>query len=85
MRKYGITGLLFLAALGLQSCLFSEEDLFEDTSANRTAASVAKYTELLTGAENGWKLDYYPGGETHDMGGTVLLMQFEGENVRTSP
>ena len=81
MRKYGITGLLFLAALGLQSCLFSEEDLFEDTSANRTAASVAKYTELLTGAENGWKLDYYPGGETHDMGGTVLLMQFEGENV----
>lgn len=64
MRKYGITGLLFLAALCLQSCLFSEEDLFEDTSANRTAASVAKYTELLTGAENGWKLDYYPAGKS---------------------
>lgn len=81
MRKFGIISLLFLAALSLQSCLFSEDDIFEDSSANRTSAAVSKYARLLTEAPGGWKLEYYPGGESHDLGGTVLLMRFDGENV----
>ena len=73
-----IVGLL---TLSLQSCFFSEDDIFEESSNQRIESALSEYQTLLTGASNGWKLEYYPGGENHDIGGVVLLLRFEGENV----
>ena len=42
--------LLALACLGLQSCLFQEENYFDDSSANRATADVNRCGELLKGA-----------------------------------
>lgn len=41
--------LLALVCLGLQSCLFQEEDYFDDSSANRATADVKQL------AANCWK------------------------------
>ena len=46
--------LLALVCLGLQSCLFQEEDYFDDSSANRATADVKRCSELLEAAPNGW-------------------------------
>lgn len=73
--------LICLAAFTLQSCLFSEDDIFEDSSTNRTNQALDNYQALLTSATNGWKLEYYPGGKSHDIGGVTMLMKFEGEDV----
>lgn len=81
MRRISISGLICLAAFTLQSCLFSEEDIFDKSSTQRIEEAQSDYKALLTGATNGWMLEYYPGGENHDIGGVTLLMRFEGENV----
>lgn len=81
MRKISILSLICFTAFTLQSCLFSEDDIFDDSSTNRTNQALADYKNLLTGATNGWKLEYYPGGKAHDIGGVTLLMKFEGEDV----
>ena len=47
--------LLALVSIGLQSCLFSEEDIFDESSANRATADVAKCREILKEAPNGWR------------------------------
>lgn len=72
--------LLVLTCLGLQSCLFQEDDLFDKSSANRASANVAELQELLVNVPNGWKLEYYPGMD-YSMGGITLLCRFDGKNV----
>ena len=39
--------LLALVCLGLQSCLFQEEDYFDDSSANRATADVKRCTQRM--------------------------------------
>lgn len=81
MKKYlSICLLLTGITLGLQSCLFSEEDIFDDSSANRLTADVIKCREILQSVPNGWKLEYYVGAD-YTMGGTTLLMRFDENNV----
>ena len=45
--------LMALVCFGLQSCLFQEEDYFDDSSANRATEEVKQYSELLESASNG--------------------------------
>ena len=60
MKKYlSIYTLLALACIVLQSCLFSEEEIFDESSANRATADVIKCQEILKDVPNGWKLEYY--------------------------
>lgn len=66
--------------LGLQSCLFQEEDLFEESSAVRATAAVTEIQEILQNAPNGWKLEYYV-GTGYALGGTTILMRFVGSRV----
>ena len=47
--------LLALVCLGLQSCLFQEEDYFDDSSANRATADVKRCSELLE-AKTVWNI-----------------------------
>ena len=39
--------LLAFTCLGLQACLFQEDDIFEKSSANRASENVAELQELL--------------------------------------
>ena len=73
--------LLALVCLGLQSCLFQEDNYFEDSSANRATEDVRKYNELLLSAPNGWRMEYYI-GEDYALGGITLLCKFDGKQVK---
>ena len=78
--KNKITKYILLAfiCLGLQACLFQEDDLFEKSSANRASENVAELQELLVNVPNVWKMEYYP---DYSMGGITLLCRFDGNNV----
>lgn len=80
--KNKITKYILLAfiCLGLQACLFQEDDLFEKSSANRASENVAELQELLVNVPNGWKMEYYLGTD-YSMGGITLLCRFDGNNV----
>lgn len=82
MKKYlSICMLLALVSIGLQSCLFSEEDIFDESSANRATADVAKCREILKEAPNGWKLEYYV-GSNYSSGAITFLMNFDGKQAQ---
>lgn len=80
MKKTIIYTLLALLATGVQSCFFSEKDIFDESASNRMEATLDEFRTMLTDAPNGWILEFYA-GEGHDEGGVVLLMRFEGEKV----
>ena len=50
MRKIKIYGLLTCVCLMMQSCLFNEDDIFDESSAQRAIASVNECQEILKGA-----------------------------------
>lgn len=81
MKKYLSLFLVAWVSLAFQSCFFSEDDVFDKTSNERTNQAVSECERILTSAPNGWLMEYYPGGEAHDIGGVVWLMRFNGENV----
>lgn len=82
MKKYlSIYTLLILASIGLQSCFFSEEDVFEESSANRATADVVKCQEILKNVPNGWKLEYYIGRD-YSLGAVTFLLKFDGKQVQ---
>ena len=76
MRKIKIYGLLTCVCLMMQSCLFNEDDIFDESSAQRAIASVNECQEILKGAANGWLLEYYT-GEDGEYGGFNVLARFE--------
>lgn len=80
MKSIKIYGLLSCLCLMMQSCLFSEKDVFDESSAQRAIASVNEYKEVLESAENGWALKYYT-GEGAEYGGYNIYAKFEGEYV----
>lgn len=81
MKKYlSIYTLLALICIVLQSCLFSEEEIFDESSANRATADVIKCQEILKDVPNGWKLEYYI-GSNYSAGAVTLLMKFDGKQV----
>lgn len=80
-RRFSILSLVCLTAFAMQSCFFSEDDIFDASSEERSQQAITEYKNILTAAPDGWLMEYYPGGEDHDMGGVVLLMRFDGENV----
>ena len=78
--KIAIYLLLALTCIGLQSCLFQEEDYFDESSANRATADVKKCDELIKSAPNGWVMEYYV-GKNYLLGGFTLYCLFDGEKV----
>ena len=75
----------FLLALPLllTSCLKDQEDLFTDSASARTTKYLAEVQDVLTSAENGWLLNYYPDRE-QSYGGAVYTLQFDDEQVTVS-
>lgn len=72
--------LLLLTCFCLQSCLFQEDDLFEESSAVRATAAVTEIQEILQSVPNGWKLEYYV-GTGYSLGAIPILMCFDDEHV----
>ena len=69
MRKIKIYGLLTCVCLMMQSCLFNEDDIFDESSAQRAIASVNECQEILKGAA---------------MGGYSSIIQEKTENMVAS-
>ena len=62
MKKNDIILFLLMAlpTLLLTSCLKDQEDVFEESASARTANYLSNTKKVLTSAENGWLLNYYP-------------------------
>jgi hypothetical protein len=54
-------------------CKFEEENIFDDSSANRIEKAKIEYAELLCSSPNGWVMEYFP---TDDQTGYTFLMKF---------
>lgn len=80
MKRIFLYGLLACISWTMQSCLFSEDDVFEQSSAERDNASVAGIKELLMSSPNGWNLEYRY-GEDGDWGVSNIFMKFDETNV----
>jgi hypothetical protein len=65
---------LFLVVLVI-SCSREQDDLFSEGSSQRADKAMAEYLNILTSAENGWLLDYYP-SPTFEYGGYNILLKF---------
>jgi len=65
-----------VAVMMASACTHEEEDLFDSSSADRADAAIKSYTDVLTGAENGWLMEYYPEMQ-QKYGGYNTLVKFE--------
>lgn len=75
--------LCMLAIFALASCSLSEEDdVFGTSSANRMAAALKADMDILTGAKNGWLMEYFPFA-TQDIGGYNVLVSFAEDGKTT--
>jgi hypothetical protein len=66
--------LLFTSILaGFTECKFEEENIFDDSSANRIEKAKKEYAQLLCSSPNGWIMEYFP---TDNQKGYTFLMKF---------
>jgi len=62
------------------SCQFHQENIFEDSAANRLAANAEAVLTHLRNASNGWEMHYFP---TNTQTGHVLLVRFDDDGMAT--
>lgn len=82
MNKKNILIYLFmmLPALLLTSCLKDQEDKFDQSASKRLTEYMNNAKKVLTSAENGWVLNYYPDRE-QSYGGYVYTLKFDDQMV----
>lgn len=82
MKK--IFNLLFitLAVILYPGCTPEEDDIFEDSSANRIEAALKADKEILVSATNGWLMEYYP-ASAQTYGGYNILALFKEDGKVT--
>jgi hypothetical protein len=69
-----LSGLIFI----LTSCVRTEADLFDESSALRLNHAIADSKELLLSANNGWVMEYFP---TNDSAGINFLIKFNQDEM----
>ena len=74
--------LCMAVALIAASCSNEQEDFFSDSSANRANAQVKNTIEVLSGADNGWIMQYFP-GDPATYGGYNMIIKFEKDGQVT--
>lgn len=79
MKKIYSVCFLF-ALLAFVSCSPEEEDLFEESAAERIDAAIKEDLAVLQGAKNGWVMEYYP-SETKMFGGYTILVNFNDDGT----
>ena len=80
MKKILLYTFMAVVALTMQSCLHDNDDVFDQSAAERIDAAVAKAEQVLQSSENGWVLHYYAGQE-YAYGGFNLAMKFKDGKV----
>ncbi|MBO6032878.1 MAG: DUF4302 domain-containing protein [Prevotella sp.] len=81
MKKIHI--IFAVAILGLlTSCLKDQEDVFDKPSAQRAEEAIAADYKILTSAEHGWLMQYYP-SPYRTYGGYNVLMKFTADGKVT--
>lgn len=71
--------LLLALPLLLSSCLFDDDELFDDSASERMSKTLADIRTTLEAAQNGWTIEYYP-SKTQEYGGYTMFMHFSGGN-----
>ncbi|MDR0768909.1 MAG: DUF4302 domain-containing protein [Dysgonamonadaceae bacterium] len=69
-----LSGLILI----LSSCVRTEESLFEESAALRLNRAIANDRKLLSSADNGWVMEYFP---TNGSPGFVLLIRFDSSGI----
>ena len=68
-----------VAVMGLlTSCLKDQEDIFDMTSSERIEEGIADSYEILTSAEHGWLMKYYP-SPYRTYGGYNVILKFTAD------
>ncbi|MCF0175530.1 MAG: DUF4302 domain-containing protein [Bacteroidales bacterium] len=82
MKNNRITSALIIAAalVSSQSCLKNQKDIFEESSSQRLENYLSDLKSTLTGAKNGWVMEYYPGAE-QAYGGYCYVLYFTNTEV----
>lgn len=82
MKKNNIILFLLMAlpTLLLTSCLKDQEDIFSDSASARAEKYLANAKKVLTSAENGWVLNYYP-DRNQSYGGYAFTLKFNDQTV----
>lgn len=69
-----------VALFSLQSCLFEQKDLFEETASARLTSVLTDAKQVLTQQTGGWLMYYYPDNEQL-YGGFNYVLKFNDEEV----
>ncbi|MDO5419532.1 MAG: DUF4302 domain-containing protein [Bacteroides sp.] len=73
--RYLYLMMLLGVLLGATACVNEEDDLFEDSAAQRMNKAVDENTKLLEGSAEGWVMDFFPGDGS--MGGYTHTVVFK--------
>lgn len=63
------------------SCFKEEDDYFEDSASVRIEKEMIKFQELLVKPQEGWVMEYYPGGKNITYGGFALIAKFTKDGI----
>lgn len=78
MKKILYTALLALAATGLGACTTEVEDVFDTPASERIEQKTLECKTLLTSAEYGWMIEYYPDSQ-QSYGGSTYAAKFDAD------
>ncbi len=79
MKKVFI--ILFAVVSILSSCQKESDPVFDKSPDVRLNAKLKEYSDLLVGAKNGWKAEYYP--DSSQYGGWDFVINFKEDGVVT--
>ena len=82
MKKIFAIISMALAVFAAQSCLFEQEDLFEESSSVRTSNLMEKARKALVASEQGWLMELYP-ESSQKYGGYAFILKF-GEDQKVT-
>lgn len=74
---------ILVAAVVLFSCTPEENDIFGDSASNRIEAAMKADQAILTGAKNGWLMQFYPSAQ-QTYGGYNVLALFTADKVKVA-
>lgn len=82
MKKVYNILFVLLSMLAFASCSNDVDEVFDKSSAERINESLANYKNVLTSAENGWLMKYYPKADT-PYGGYSVFVKFGTDDNAT--
>lgn len=80
MKRIVIALLAVFAVLSFSSCVRDEEPIFKESASARLQNALQNAQTILVGAENGWKMYYYPSSD-QQIGGYLYVLKFTQNEV----